>query len=142
MSTHTKFNPEGVKGKAAQPPHKIFNFMRRQIITITLNVKDINTQIELPNHVWEGETNTALRAVRAAEFSAQSAAHRRWVKWAKSKYGVTAEQLYAMFVDGLLQVPNLVEVKLESIDCLEEAKLKVKPSCWARLTLWHEPNEW
>jgi hypothetical protein len=49
-----------------------------------------------------------------------------------------------MVEDGLLTPPNLVEVKLESIDtdCLEEAKGTVKPSVWARLTLWHKPNEW
>ena len=27
------FNPEGVKGKTAQPPHKIFNFMAKYSIT-------------------------------------------------------------------------------------------------------------
>lgn len=27
MSIHAKFNPKGVKGRNAQPPHKIFNFM-------------------------------------------------------------------------------------------------------------------
>ena len=27
MSTHTKFNPEGVKGKTATPPHNFFKIM-------------------------------------------------------------------------------------------------------------------
>lgn len=118
--------------------------MARHNFTITLNVKDVNTQIELPNHVWEGECSTALRAVRIAERSARVANHRRWSRRIQVKYGLTAEQLHAMVEDGLLTPPNLVEVKLESIDtdCLEEAKGNVKPDFWARLTLWHKPNEW
>lgn len=33
MSIHAKFNPEGVKGRITQPPHKIFNFMIQYHIT-------------------------------------------------------------------------------------------------------------
>ena len=123
---------------------KIEDFMAKYNFTITLNVKDVNTQIELPNHVWQGEVSTALRAVRVAERSAQVAYHRRWSKRMQVKYGLTAEQLHAMVEDGLLKVPNLVEVKVESIDtdCFEEAKGRVKPDVWMRLALWHTPKEW
>jgi len=118
--------------------------MAKYNFTITLNVKDVNTQIELPNHVWQGEVSTALRAVRVAERSAQVAYHRRWSKRMQVKYGLTAEQLHAMVEDGLLKVPNLVEVKVECIDtdCFEEAKGQVKPDVWMRLALWHTPKEW
>ena len=32
MSTHKKFNPEGVKGKTAKPPHNFFKIMKYSII--------------------------------------------------------------------------------------------------------------
>ena len=115
------FNPEGVKGKTAQPPHKIFNFMTKQIFYIDLNVKDVNTQIELPQYLWVGVSNSALRAERLAKAAYKRMAYRRWFFRTKGQYGLTAKQLQALIDDKLITPPDLVEVTV--------AKIESEPYC-------------
>lgn len=112
--------------------------------TVELNVRDVNTGIELPSHVWTGECSTALRAVRFAERTAM-ANHRRWSKRMQVKYGLTARQLQALTEDGLLTPPNLIEVSLKGYSYehyFKEVVNHVKPDFWARLSNWHKPNDW
>lgn len=120
--THTKFNPEGVKGLTAQPPHKIFNFMaaiHQTLWTITFNVKDVNTGIELPQYTWQGPLGDKLgseRAVRKATKALKGLALAKW-GWATcDKYRLTARQLKRLMDDGLITPPDLVEVTVANIE--------------------------
>lgn len=109
MSTHTKFNPEGVKGKTAHPPHKIYNFMEA-LFEVTLNVKDVNTQIELPSWTWQGVTNSPWRAERMAIRAFKGITLEMWSIRVCDKYGLTAKQLKRLVKDSLITPPDLFEV--------------------------------
>ena len=113
MSTHTKFNPEGVKGRAAQPPHNFYKIMTQILWIITLNVKDVNTQIELPQWTWQGVRAARcpqVRVERRAKSAYKNIVLDRWKCDCCNNYGLTAKQLRDMIDDHLVTPPDLVEV--------------------------------
>ena len=116
MSTHTKFNPEGVKGRTAQPPHKIFNFMEKQHWTIKLKVVDLNTRIELPSWTWYGVSNSQWRAERKAIRAYKGLALDRWSAMVCNKYRLTAKQLERLINDGLITPPDLFEITVAKVE--------------------------
>ena len=128
MSTHTKFNPEGVKGKTTQPPHKIFNFMEKQLFTITLNVKDVNTQIELPSWTWKGVSNSLFRAECMAIRAFKDLVLESWSARVCDKYCLTAKQLKRLVDDLITPRDDLFEVTVASFSCR-------RPPCRRTLSL-------
>lgn len=107
------FNPEGVKGKTAQPPHNFYKIMTQILWTITLNVKDVNTQIELPQWTWQGVRASKcpqVRVERRAISAYKNIVLDRWKYDICNEYGLTAKQLRDMIDDHLVTPPDLVEV--------------------------------
>lgn len=110
------FNPEGVKGKTAQPPHKIFNFMdtQSQAFLATFSIKDAATQIEIFDFntiVWN---RSEYRAKLDAQHRAEAYTHGLSRESIAKRYGLTALQLRAMRADGVLADVNFYEVELKT----------------------------
>ena len=110
------FNPDGVKGKTAQPHHNFFKIMQNKSFAVTFIVKDDATQIELYKLTEYTEARCRCVAIRKATKAALDYIERQWRFEAFSKYlpkyGITAKQLWAMVDDGLIPIPNdkVVEV--------------------------------
>lgn len=111
------FNPEGVKGKTAQPPHNFFKIMTNSpAFTATFSIYDAATRIELGEFkttVWNrSEYRATLAALRRAEsytlaMSRQSIAGR---------YGLTAKQLKSMLQDGVVaRCLNFYKVEMKEM---------------------------
>lgn len=117
------FNPDGVKGKIAQPHHKIFNFMApRHYDTwhITLNVKDVKTGIQLPTYEWTGLVGNkggSYRAERRAIAAFKYSVFAEWRRKTCDEYGLTARQLERMIEDGIVHHPDLFEVTVAKAEC-------------------------
>lgn len=107
------FNPEGVKGKTAQPPHKILNFMKYGIYDVTLSVKDADTRIELYEFTEYGiKARCESIAIRKAMSAAVVHNHRVWrgglfdKLCLSSEVGLTAKQLNFLIDRRYIKEPN------------------------------------
>ena len=101
------FNPEGVKGKTAQPPHNFFKIMTKQIFSIEVDVIDVKTGLTVYSYCWHGESSSIYRAKRRAAKDAKSFALRDWKFRTSSRYGLTVKQLNTLIDDGLISTANL-----------------------------------
>lgn len=112
-NTHTKFNPEGVKGKTAKPPHKIFNFMKRDIWIVAIKVKHVETQIELEPWTWMGMARCRFIAERVAVATYENKVFDGWKRRVCNKFGLTATQLDDMIAADVVTKPNdIFDVKI------------------------------
>lgn len=124
MSIHAKFNPEGVKGRIAQPPHKIFNFMQYGYFDVTVSVKDAVTMIELYEVKEFGIKarceNIAIRKVMqaATDFIRSQWRFKLYDKLCLGPYKLTAKQLWGLVDAGYIKQPNdkVIEVKSVILD--------------------------
>lgn len=94
--------------------------MEKTLWTITLNVKDVNTQIELPQWTWQGVRAPKCpqsRVERRAISAFKSLALNKWRWQTCKKYGLTAKQLGLMVEDGLITPPDLFEVTVAKAEC-------------------------
>ena len=130
-----KFNPEGVKGKTATPPHNFFKIMANGYFDITLSVKDANTRIEL----YEvGQLHIKARcesiAVRKAIKEATDNIRRAWRVELYNEcclfgpHKLTAKQLWGLVDAGYIKQPNdkVIEFKYAELVCWEPG-FKGKP---------------
>lgn len=124
-----KFNPEGVKGKTATPPHNFFKIMK-YVFNVTVSVMDANTRIKLFEFTEyrieargpKGRATTTAK--RKALRCAMDFIHRQWRVsiYNKccifSKQPLTAKQLWWLVNEGLITEPNNRVVEVESCECL------------------------
>ena len=100
------FNPEGVKGKTAQPPHNFFKIMAKfpQYI-VSVSIKDANTRIELrkTEHRIIGRGLGSYGAEQKAVEQAKNFVLENWApSWWHEHYGLTAEQFSKLAEDGMI----------------------------------------
>lgn len=110
------FNPEGVKGRTAQPPHKIFNFMQTKKFRVNANIYDVITNVKIKRLSLTITCRNQNVAMSRGRKKAESVAL-KWVKDAAQKrYSLTAEQLDLLVEDGLLSAYNSYAI---DVDCYE-----------------------
>ncbi len=117
------FNPEGVKGRTAQPPHKIFNFMKYGFFDVTVNVMDANTRIKLYEF---GEYHIKARcksiAIRKGIKAAMDNIHSNWREAMYNEcclfgpHKLTAKQLWGLVDAGIIVEPNDKVVEVASCE--------------------------
>ena len=114
------FNPEGVKGRTAQPPHNFFKIMSATfpIYTVTVCIVDANTGIELAqmSHNIIGRGGS-LRAESRAIEKAKDVVLQLWARqWWNAHYGLTAEQFEKLVDDGRINPLGLWDFKVVSCE--------------------------
>lgn len=122
------FNPEGVKGRTAQPPHNFYKIMK-YFFDVTVSVMDANTRIELyefsePHISAHGPLDRAkTSAKRKAIRAAMDSIHRDWRESIYTQYcvfgnhGLTAKQLWWLVDEGLIVEPNDKVVEVKTCEC-------------------------
>lgn len=128
MSTHTKFNPEGVKGKTATPPHNFFKIMAAnfQIHEVTVSIVDANTQIELArmSHDIIGRGGSE-RAEWSAIDKTKDIVLEFWARqWWHTHYGLTAEQFEKLAEDGRIDPLGSWDFKVVECKYFGEAEMR------------------
>lgn len=114
------FNPDGVKGKTAQPHHNFFKIMKYGFFTVTVSVMDANTRVKLyefTEHQIKARCESIAK--RKGTKAAMDYIHRSWRESIYTQYcvfgnhGLTAKQLWWLVDEGLIVEPNdkVVEVK-------------------------------
>ena len=86
--------------------------MKEKFFTVTLDVKDINTQIDLGDRLFRCLACCSERAGRKAKRSLEDMIFKSWFKDTCEDYELTAEQLKAMMKDGVVKYPNFYEVTI------------------------------
>lgn len=126
VSTHTKFNPEGVKGKAATPPHNFFKIMAKfPKYHVTISVKDANTQIELRQmqHTIIGRGGSERAEWRAIE-QAKDFVLEFWARdWWYRHYLITATQFDELVKDGMINPLRVWDFKVISCDRMPDVEI-------------------
>lgn len=122
MSIHAKFNPEGVKGKITQPPHKIYNFMKYGYFDVTVSVFDAVTMIELYEVKEFGiKARCECVAIRKAKQAATDFIRRQWRVQLYNEcclfgpYKLTAKQLWGLVDAGYIKQPNDKVIEEKSV---------------------------
>lgn len=80
---------------------------------ITLNVKDVNTGIQLPPYEWTGRLGNKCGSYRAERKAINAFKYSVFAKWRRKtcdEYGLTARQLERLLEDGIAHHPDLFEV--------------------------------
>lgn len=109
------FNPEGVKGKTATPPHNFFKIMDTKSIAFTakFDIVDVITGLVLEEYTTTVWNRSEYRAKLDAKRRVESYTLEKSRKSIRNRYGLTAEQLRAMQEDGVInRAANFYEVEL------------------------------
>lgn len=120
------FNPEGVKGKTAQPPHNFFKIMAKfPSYHVTISVLDAKTQIELrqTHHTIVGRCDPETAEWRAIS-EAKNFVLEYWARdWWYRHYLITATQFDELVKDGRINPIGVWDFKVISCDRMPDVEI-------------------